>query len=162
MRAQPYFERESGAGFSVGVGCPSFGGQRTVGSGSIRLHASLATSLKRSLPAKQGRPGTASNSQTEASSRVAVLGDDSCIVTVTALGRPIGENLPLPSWPSLQHICLKSPRSSANSGWQKFRRSRRWRFFVRVIALLRRVGLTPPSRGRPASGPPLTSNVRAQ
>ena len=30
----------------------------------------------------------------------------------------------------------------------------------RVTALFQPCGLTPPSRGRPASGPPLTSNVR--
>jgi hypothetical protein len=93
MRAQPYFESENSAGFSVGVGCPSFGGQRTVGSGSIRLYASLVTDSKRSLPAKQGRPGTASNSQAEATSRVAVLGDDSCMVTVAALGPADGREL---------------------------------------------------------------------
>jgi hypothetical protein len=92
MRAQTYLESKSSAGFSVGVGCPSFGGQRTVGSGSIRLYASLVTDLKRSRPAKQGRSGTASNNQTEASSRVAVLGEDFCMVTVAALGRPMGEN----------------------------------------------------------------------
>jgi hypothetical protein len=92
MRAPQYFESENSAGFSVGVGCPSFGGQRTVASDSIRLHATLVTDLKRSMPAKQGRPGTASNSQTEASSRVAVLGEDFCMVTVAARGRPMGEN----------------------------------------------------------------------
>jgi hypothetical protein len=92
MRAQPYFESESSAGFSVGVGCPSFGGQRTVGSSSSRLHASLVTGLRRSLPANQGKLGTASKSQTEASFRVAVLGEGFCMVTVAALGRPMGEN----------------------------------------------------------------------
>jgi hypothetical protein len=92
MRARPYFESERSARFGVGVGCPSFGGQRTVGSGSSRLHATLLTDFKRSMPAMQGRPGTASNSQTEAGSRVAVLGEDFCMVTVAALGRPMGEN----------------------------------------------------------------------
>jgi hypothetical protein len=44
------------------------------------------------MPAKQGRPGTTSKSQIEANSRVAVLGEDFCMVTVAALGRPMGEN----------------------------------------------------------------------
>jgi hypothetical protein len=92
MRAQRYFESESSARFSVGVGCPSFGGQRAVGSGSSRLHTGAVTDLKRSLPAKQGRISTALNSQTEARSRVAVLGEDFCMLTVAALGRPMGEN----------------------------------------------------------------------
>ena len=49
MKAQQSFESESGARFSVGVGCPSFGGQRTDGGGSSRLRASLGTGLKPSL-----------------------------------------------------------------------------------------------------------------
>jgi hypothetical protein len=71
MRAQPYFESESSAGFSVGVGCPSFGGQRTDRGGSIRLRAGLVTGLK------APRPDLAANSQLEASSGVAVLGESS-------------------------------------------------------------------------------------
>ena len=38
------FERR--ARFSVGVGCPSFGGQRTVGGGSGRLPAGVVTIFK--------------------------------------------------------------------------------------------------------------------
>jgi hypothetical protein len=71
MRAQPYFESESRAGFSVGVGCPSFGGQRTGCGGSGRLRAGLVTGLK------APRPGSAAKSRLEASSGVAVLGENS-------------------------------------------------------------------------------------
>jgi hypothetical protein len=38
--------------FSVGLGCPSFGGQRTDRGDSIRLLAGLVMSLKPSLPAR--------------------------------------------------------------------------------------------------------------
>lgn len=38
---------------NVGLGCPSFGGQRTGGGGSNRLLATLVTGLNRSLPAKR-------------------------------------------------------------------------------------------------------------
>jgi len=77
MRAQPYIEilpralssawaarplasgarlcliigKRSGSG--VGVGCPSFGGQRTGGDGARRLLAELVTGSSRSLPAKR-------------------------------------------------------------------------------------------------------------
>jgi hypothetical protein len=71
MRAQPYFESESSASFSVGVGCPSFGGQRTDRIGSRRLRAGLVTG------SKAARPALASKSQLEASSGVAVLGESS-------------------------------------------------------------------------------------
>jgi hypothetical protein len=111
MRARPYFESERSARFSVGVGCPSFGGQRTVGSGSIRLHATLVTDLKRSMPAKQGRPGTTSKSQIEASSRVAVLGEDfRMVMAVAALGRPMGENcIPELAQPAAQMLEVSTP-----------------------------------------------------
>jgi hypothetical protein len=49
MRALPSFVSDNSARFSVGVGCPSFGGQRTNGGGSSRLRASLGTGLKPSL-----------------------------------------------------------------------------------------------------------------
>jgi hypothetical protein len=49
MRAQPSFVSESGARFRVGMGCPSFGGQRTDSGGSTRLCASLVTGLRPSL-----------------------------------------------------------------------------------------------------------------
>jgi hypothetical protein len=71
MRAQSYFESESSAGFSVGVGCPSFGGQRTGCGGSGRLRAGLVTGLKAPQPALVSR------SQLEASSGVAVHGESS-------------------------------------------------------------------------------------
>jgi hypothetical protein len=71
MRAQPYFESESSAGFSVGVGCPSFGGQRTGCGGSGRLRAALVTALK------APRPALVTKSQLEASSGAAVLGESS-------------------------------------------------------------------------------------
>jgi hypothetical protein len=41
---------ESRARFSVGLGCPSFGGQRALCNGSVRLRASLVTDLKPPLP----------------------------------------------------------------------------------------------------------------
>jgi hypothetical protein len=53
------------ARFSVGVGCPSFGGQRTDRGGPIRLLACLVTSLKPLLPAKRA-------------SRLALKQPDSC------------------------------------------------------------------------------------
>jgi hypothetical protein len=45
--------RERRARFSVGVGCPSYGGQRTDCGDSGRLLASLVTSLKSSLSGKR-------------------------------------------------------------------------------------------------------------
>jgi hypothetical protein len=44
---------EERARFSVGVGCPSFGGQRTVRGDSSRLLAGLVTGQQAWLPAKQ-------------------------------------------------------------------------------------------------------------
>ena len=49
MRALLSFVNESGARFSVGMGCPSFGGQRTDSGGSSRLRAALVTGLMPSL-----------------------------------------------------------------------------------------------------------------
>jgi hypothetical protein len=71
MRAQPYHESESSAGFNVGVGCPSFDGQRTGCGGSGRLRAGLVTGLKAPQSALVAK------SQREASSGVAVLGENS-------------------------------------------------------------------------------------
>jgi hypothetical protein len=71
MRAQPYFESESSAGFSVGVGCPSFGGQRTSRGGSSRPRAAVVTRFK------APRPDRATKSQLGASSGVSVLGESS-------------------------------------------------------------------------------------
>jgi hypothetical protein len=71
MRTQPYFESARSAGFSVGVGCPSFGGQRTAHGDSSRLRAGLVTG------SKAPRPGLAAKSQLDASSGVAVLGESS-------------------------------------------------------------------------------------
>jgi hypothetical protein len=56
--------------------------------------------------------------------------------------------------------CLKSPHASVVPQGLQFSRFRPSRFRVPVIPSLSRVRLTAPSRGRPASGPPLTSNVR--
>jgi hypothetical protein len=106
MRAQAYFESESSAGLSVGVGCPSFGGQRTVRGHSDRLRASLVTDSKPSLNTERTRAGMPLSSQLEASSRVAVLGEGFCIVAVIAPGRQMGEN-PFPGWPSLQYQMLE-------------------------------------------------------
>jgi hypothetical protein len=83
---------EKRADFSVGVGCPSFGGQRTVRGASNRLRASLVTDVKPSLPAQRVRSAIALGNQLVASSGVAVLGESFCIVSVIALGRPMGEN----------------------------------------------------------------------
>ena len=49
MEAKPSFGSENGARFGVGMGCPSFGGQRTGSSCSSRLRASLVTGLLPSL-----------------------------------------------------------------------------------------------------------------
>jgi len=46
---------EGRARFSVGLGCPSYGGQRTVGADSSRLLASLVTSRRSSLFVKRRR-----------------------------------------------------------------------------------------------------------
>jgi hypothetical protein len=51
MRAQQFFGSENRACFSVGVGCPSFGGQRTDRGGSSRLLAAVVTELNPQLPA---------------------------------------------------------------------------------------------------------------
>jgi hypothetical protein len=83
MRAQPYIESESSAGFSVGVGCPSFGGQRTGRGGSSRPRAGLVTGLK------APRPGLAVKSQLEASSGVAVLGESSS--ALSSFSRPASQ-----------------------------------------------------------------------
>ena len=71
MRTQPYFESASSAGFSVGVGCPPFGGQRTGCGVSGRLRAGLVTGLK------APRPALVAKSQLEASAGVVVLGESS-------------------------------------------------------------------------------------
>jgi hypothetical protein len=57
--------------------------------------------------------------------------------------------------------CLKSPHASVVPQGFQFSRFRPSCFRVPVLPLLSRFRLTAPSRGRPASGPPLTSNVRA-
>jgi hypothetical protein len=56
--------------------------------------------------------------------------------------------------------CLKFPHASVPRRVHQAIRSRRSRPCVPVGSLLSRVRLTAPSRGRPASGPPLTSDVR--
>ena len=65
MRAQQSFVSESGARFSVGVGCPSFGGQRAVRGGSSRHLAAVVTELNLQLPADPAG-GMALNSPLEA------------------------------------------------------------------------------------------------
>jgi hypothetical protein len=65
MRAQQSFASERGACFGVGVGCPSFGGQRTDRGGSSRLLAAVATELNPQLPADPAG-GWALNSRLEA------------------------------------------------------------------------------------------------
>jgi hypothetical protein len=71
MRAQQSFVSELGARFSVGVGCPSFGGQRTDRGGSSRLRTGLVSKLEPS------RPGLAESNQLRATAGVAVLGKES-------------------------------------------------------------------------------------
>jgi len=90
MRAQPYFESQSSAGFIVGVGCPSFGGQRTDRGGSSRLLAAVVTALK---PLRHAEPagGFALNSQLEASSAKKYFVRFSAVGRVVALGQPMGE-----------------------------------------------------------------------
>ena len=56
--------------------------------------------------------------------------------------------------------CRKSPPFCRRANGCSHRRSARcWRF-APISLRLPHVGLTPPSRGRPAGGPPLTSNVK--
>jgi hypothetical protein len=101
MRAQPYFKSESSAGFSVGVGCPSFGGQRSDRGGSSRLRAKVVTGLKPLLHTEQAG-GLASNSRLEAGSnleygvRVYAWGE------VVAPDQPTGE-IALQGWPNLKY-----------------------------------------------------------
>jgi hypothetical protein len=49
MRALQSFVSESGVCSSVGLGCPSFGGQRTDSGSSSRLHAIVGCTLRESL-----------------------------------------------------------------------------------------------------------------
>ena len=115
MRAQPYFESESSAGFCVGVGCPSFGGQRTDRGGSSRLRTKVVTGLKPQRPAERAG-GLALNSRVEAVSRVAVLCEGLCPVRVVALGLPGGENA-VQGWPYLKFPIPKvSAPASCPSG----------------------------------------------
>jgi hypothetical protein len=64
MRAQQSFVSESSARFSVGVGCPSFGGQRPDCGGSSRLLAGVVTELSAQPPAEPAS-GLALNSRVE-------------------------------------------------------------------------------------------------
>jgi hypothetical protein len=64
MRAQQSFVSESGARFSVGMGCPSFGGQRADRDGSNRLLAAVVTELNPQLPVDPAG-GVALNSRVE-------------------------------------------------------------------------------------------------
>jgi hypothetical protein len=86
-------------------------------------------------------------------------GTSLCHFTVAALG-PRRQNQYARVGPTSNTKCLKSPHASAVPHGGQAGRSRRSRRRVPVISLLSRVRLTAPSRGRPASGPPLTSNVR--
>ena len=78
MRAQASFVSGHGARFSVGLGCPSFGGQRTGRGGSTRLRASLVTGLMPSLSGNRlvGRRHLLS---------AAVLCENLCAVTAVPL-----------------------------------------------------------------------------
>jgi hypothetical protein len=62
--------------------------------------------------------------------------------------------------PTSNTKCLKSPHATVVPQGFQYSRFRRSQHRVPAISLLSRVRLTAPSRGRPASGPPLTSNVR--
>ena len=111
MRAQPYFESESSAGFSVGVGCPSFGGQRTDRGGSRRLRTKVVTGLKPQRPAERAG-GLALNSRVEAVSRVAVLCEGLCLVRGVALGLT-GEKMQC-----MEVTVMKMQKLKANSFFQ--------------------------------------------
>ena len=95
-----WFQSERRACFSVGVGCPSFGGQRADRGGSTRLRANVVTGLKPQQPAERAG-GLALRSQPEASSRVAVLCEGHCPVKVLESGQPMGENR-ISGWPNLK------------------------------------------------------------
>ena len=101
MRAQPYFESESSAGFSAGVGCPSFGGQRTDRGDSSRLRARVVTGLKPLRHTKQAG-GLASNRQLEVSPNLEVRCKGLCLGEAVAPDQPMGE-FALQGWPNLKY-----------------------------------------------------------
>ena len=101
MRAQQSFVSESGARFSVGVGCLSFGGQRPDRGGLSRLRARVVTGLKPLRHAEQAGC-LALNSRLEATSRVAVLCESLFLASVVVLGQPMAENS-LQGWPNLKY-----------------------------------------------------------
>jgi hypothetical protein len=133
---------ERRARFSVGAGCPSFGGQRTVGGHLGPPPAKLVKKLKfgRYVTVQQcllSRPKLGVEAATGS-----VLPSRRAGQTETAVVPALHSQAPasrvassVSSGPRL--LCTASPSRLVHLGC-----------------------LTPPSRGRPASGPPLTSNVR--
>ena len=88
---------------SVGLGCPSFGGQRTVRGGSSRRHASLVTGLRQQLLAPLGQnPGTCQRPTPP----LAVLCEKPVPVHHLRPRRPLNA-LPLWCWPHLVHQMLE-------------------------------------------------------
>jgi hypothetical protein len=100
MKALQSFVSESGARFSVGVGCPSFGGQRTDRGDSSRLRASVVTGLKPLRHAEQAG-GLALNSRLEATFKRRGTLWGLCPGKVVAPDRPMGETS-LQGWPNLK------------------------------------------------------------
>ena len=76
---------EKRALFNVGLGCPSFGGQRTARDSSRLLLAGLVTCRKSSLFAKRPSSHVVSAFQRRR------YGMSLCRFTLTALGRPVAE-----------------------------------------------------------------------
>jgi hypothetical protein len=131
---------ERRASLSVDVGCPSFGGQRTVGGHFGFPPARLVKKLKpwRSVTVQRCPPsppelgvGTATGS---------VLPSRRAGQTETA-SLPVPHSQAPVSRVALQFPQVRPPCTASPS---------------RLVHLR---CLTPPSRGRPAGGPPLTSNV---
>ena len=155
MKAQQSFESESGARFSVGVGCPSFGGQRTDDGGSSRPRASLGTGLKPSLSGSR----LVGLGQAQSS---AVLCENLYTVTVVPLVQRGGfiSSRRTPLTPNAK--CQQSPHVSVVPIGHQVNCLRRWRSCVPGVPLLSRGCLTAQSRGRLAASrkPPLTSDVR--
>jgi hypothetical protein len=129
------------ARFSVGVGCPSFGGQRSVGSHFGLPPAKLVKELK---PWRYLKVQQCLRSQPE-------LGAGAATVSV------------LPSWRAAETETAAVPVLHSQSSVSRVASPislRRPPCTASPSRLVHLLCLTPPSRGRPAGRPPLTSNVR--
>ena len=142
---------------SLGLGCPSFRGQRTVCDSSSRLLAHLVTSWSRhgrsKSCSKSGRAFEPLHSVQESlPGRLLRAGPprQNAVQPPPQLRRSKCQKSPHAFLPPVGGLALVSPGL-----WHR----------VPVFSLLSRVRLTTPSRGRPQAGfahlrPPLTSNVR--